>query len=82
MLKSTGPICQSLRSGGRDAALNWGARMLGRLMAWCVPASVLQLRPRELDLTNVEQALGPYQSEPPAPVPDTVLHLPRRIPAS
>jgi hypothetical protein len=56
--------------------------MLDRLMAWCVPASALQLRPRELDLTNVEQALEPYRSEPPAPVPDTVLHLPRRIPAS
>jgi hypothetical protein len=56
--------------------------MLGRLMAWCVPASALQLRPREPDLTNVEQALEPYRSGAPAPVTDTVLHLPRRIPAS
>jgi hypothetical protein len=56
--------------------------MLGRLMAWCVPASALQLRPRELDLTNVEQALEPYRAEAPAPASDTVLHLPRRIPAS
>jgi hypothetical protein len=56
--------------------------MLRRLMAWCVPANALELRAPKFDVTDVEQVLEPYVTETPAPVPDTVRHLPRSVPAS
>jgi len=56
--------------------------MLRRLMAWCVPASALELRAPEREVTDVEQALEPYKAEPPAPALDTVRHLRRSVPAS
>jgi hypothetical protein len=37
--------------------------MLGRLIAWCVPDSALELRAVEAERADLGQALAPYENE-------------------
>ena len=69
----------SFAPGARGCPVG-GTEMLDRLISWCVPSRALELRAPDAALTDVEQVLAPYKSEPPRLAEPTMIR-PRAVPS-